>query len=220
MSERREEAIVNVDKTRTIPRLPFAVHLARLSLVLVVTLGSVGCSQHRMRDGPPLQIHRQLTGDKFTYDSPAEEPVWDWFQLDLAFVSTLEQRPAALEEARKATPFRKGYWITFAGWTAFTIKTVHTIATFSEDPTSSAYEAAKGDLAVMAGFTVGIVVFDAFARRYVNRGVSLFNAEEMRSTEERAGEENPLGRFPAGLELAPTYRPAAGLGWAVRIGLR
>lgn len=211
---------MDVDRTLPEPRLHLSPLFTRSMVVLVAALVSVGCSQHRIRQGPPLQIHSQLTGEKFTYNSPTEEPVWDWFRLDPAFVSTLEQHPTALEEARKATPFRTGYWIAFAGWTVFTVKAVHTIVTFSDDPTSSGYEEAKGDLAVMGGFAVGTVVFGALARRYVNRSVSLFNAEEMRLAGGTAGEQSPFGRFLGHLEIAPTYGAEAGLGWAARIPLR
>lgn len=212
--------MTEVNRMRVAARHRTSVRPAWL-LVLVVAMGSVGCAQHRIPDGPPLQIHRGgFGGDRFSYDSPAEESVWNWFQLDPAFVSTLERHPVALEEARKAKPFRTGYWIGFAGWTVFMIKGLSTALSSADNPTSSAVESAQGDFAVAIGFALAMWPFDALARRYVNRAASLFNVEEMRSTEQEAGEQDRLGRFLRDVELSPTYRPAAGFGWVARIPAR
>lgn len=200
----------HVVQTRRPTRSRIVVRIARLAVVLVAAAGSVGCISRRIPDGPPLQIHQELFGsDKFTYNSAEEKPVWDWFQLDPAFASTLERHPTALEEARKAKPFRTGYWIGFAGWAVFIVKAVHTVLSSSDGLTSSDEESARGDVAISLGFSFGAWAFGAFARRYVNRAVSLFNVEEMRSAE---GVRD--------LELGPAYLPGRGAGLVGRLPLR
>jgi len=89
--------------------------LARMLVVAVVLAGGTACAGNRVPDGPPLQLHRT----QFTYNSPAKQPVYDWFALDPAFVAVLEQHPPALGEARKAAPYRTATWIAALGASGF-----------------------------------------------------------------------------------------------------
>ena len=198
----------------------FFAPLARLPVILLAAAALVGCAQHRIPDGPPLQLHQQLSGQKFTYDSPDEQKVWSWFSLNPAFASTLERHPTALEEAGKAPPFRTASWITVAGGTAFGIKALVSGLRSVDDLTSDDVESVKGDLAISSGFFIGSIVFDAFARRYLNRAISLFNAEEARSNGHGTEAQHPLARVLGGLDFAPTYTSGRGAGLVARVPLR
>jgi hypothetical protein len=189
--------------------------LARRTVLVAIAMGLVGCAQHRVLDGPPLQVHKQFSGEKFTYNSPAEQPVWDWFSLDPAFASTLESHPESLDEARKAKPFRTAYWIAGVGSVVFSFKSLFTSISSTNDITSNDIEDTKKDLAISAGFLAGMMVFDAFARRYVNRAVSLFNADEREN-----GDQQDVSRsLFRNVRLSPMYRPDTGTGLFVRIPL-
>lgn len=189
--------------------------VARLTIILILAMGAAGCAQHRVADGPPLQIHRQFGGYKFTYDSPAEQPVWDWFSLDPGFASTLERHPTALEEARKAAAPHTAGRILGVAYLAWGVK----VAFFSWETDNlglNQHTASGADWAILGGLLVGGVVSDRMARGRLDRAVSLFNAEEMGSARQNTAHRDLFRR----LSLSPTYRPGNGVGLLARLSLR
>jgi hypothetical protein len=166
-------------------------------------------------DGPPLQLHRE----KFTYNAPAKLPVYDWFSLDPAFVSVLERHPTSLDEARKATPFHTAAWLGVVGAGVFSAKAVFTSLDSGDDLTANDVESTKGDLIIAFGFATATAVFDAFGRRYLNRAVSVFNAQEMSPSGRGPTAPSPLGSLLRKVEAAPAYRPGDGGGWMAQFRL-
>ena len=180
--------------------------LVRLAVVLLAAMGSMGCSQHRIATGPPLQLHRQFGGYKFTYNSPAEQSVWDWFALDPAFTSVLERHPAALETARKAGPAHATSWGLALAFTAYSIKT--TFSSETDNLGLVTYPHFERDIAILAVLGVGASVFERVARGQLNRAVSQFNGEEGGSLEEGTAQ----GGLFEHVRLSPTYEPGNRLG--------
>jgi hypothetical protein len=208
----------NRDRPRTkSDHFPPLLRLTRLGIALVAVMGSVGCSQHRIPDGPPLQIHRQTLGYKFTYNSPAEQPVWDWAgSLHPAFASTLERNPAALEDARKAQPAYTASLIFGVGYLAYGVK----IAFFSWETDHFGlhhFTASGADWVILGGLFGATVVSGNMARSQLDRAVSLFNAEETASTRQDDARQNLFAR----LRLSPMYQPEDNrVGLLARLPLR
>lgn len=202
-----------IHRTRT--RLNRVHAFFRWPRILVAVLGAAGCAQHRIIDGPPLQIHRQLTGEKFTYNSPAEQPVWDWFSLDPAFASTLERHPTALEQARRAGPPHTANQVLGVGFLVWGIK----LAFFSWETDSlglNHHTASGADWAILGGLLAGGIVSGRMARNRLDRAVSLFNTEEPDPGGQGAAHRNLFGD----VHLSPMYRPGEGVGLLVRLPAR
>jgi len=187
----------------------------QLLILMVALITAPACAGNRVADGPPLQLHRT----EFTYNSPAKQPVYDWFSLDPAFVAVVEQHPPSLVEARKAAPYRTATWVTAIAASGFVIKSAIS-AIDDADALTADDEVWTTDYTIAAALGVGAVVFDAFARRYLNRSVSLFNANVTRTGGDAGAAGLPTDGDAFRLEFAPTYRPGVGAGLVGRIPLR
>src|SRR5690606_24812692 len=135
-----------------------------------------GCSQNRVAEGPPLQVHRRLGDYRFTYNSPAKMRVWSWTgSLHPDFAATLERHPTALQQARSAIPARIAGEVLGIGFLAYGIK----MAAFSWEqhptlPGLNEWTVSGTDWAIFGGLLVGSAVFNRMSESRLERAVTLF----------------------------------------------
>jgi hypothetical protein len=188
---------------------------ANTGLLLILTaLGALlqgGCASARVADGPSLQLHQGFRGTKFTYNNPAQHSVYHWFSLDTAFVTVLARQPGALEEARKATPFRTATIAAEVATFLFMTKAMVTAFRSADDITMQDVESANSDIAYAVGFATASSVFNILGQGYLRRAASMFNVGEANYSVQQGEHRGLLEQSVRNLSLSPTFQPGDGV---------